>query len=77
MGCHGAIEIYLRGSLEKTPVIDLDDEYQEGDLCWLETPVNPMGVSRWVNVYGLPYTVPLTATETSDIQYYANKVLAA
>lgn len=46
MGCHGAIRIYLRGRSENTPIIDLDDEYQEGDLCWLETPVNPTGVSR-------------------------------
>jgi len=27
-------------------VIDIDDEFQEGDLCWLETPLNPTGVSR-------------------------------
>lgn len=46
MGSHGAIEVYLRGRFEKTSVIDLDDDYQEGDLCWLETPVNPTGVSR-------------------------------
>jgi len=46
MGCHGAIEVYLRGRFEKTPIIDLEDEYQEGDLCWLETPVNPTGDSR-------------------------------
>jgi cystathionine gamma-synthase len=26
--------------------IDLDDEYQPGDLCWLETPVNPSGEAR-------------------------------
>lgn len=46
MGCHGAIEVYRRGRFEETPTIDLEDEYQEGDLCWLETPVNPRGVSR-------------------------------
>ncbi|KAG8217580.1 Cys/Met metabolism PLP-dependent enzyme-domain-containing protein [Butyriboletus roseoflavus] len=51
MGCHGAIEVYLRGRFEKTPIIDLEDEYQEGDLCWLETPVNPAGVSRDIQYY--------------------------
>lgn len=45
-GCHGAIDVYLKGRFEKTPIIDLEDEYQEGDLCWLETPVNPTGESR-------------------------------
>lgn len=28
------------------PLIDLDDNYPEGTLCWLETPVNPTGESR-------------------------------
>lgn len=28
------------------PLIDLDEEYPEGTLCWLETPVNPYGESR-------------------------------
>lgn len=46
VGCHGAIDVYLRGRFEKTPIIDLEDEYQEGDLCWLETPLNPTGESR-------------------------------
>jgi hypothetical protein len=27
--------------------IELDDEYEEGDLCWLETPLNPTGESRY------------------------------
>jgi cystathionine gamma-synthase len=46
MGCHGAMDVYLKGRFENTPIIHLDDEYQEGDLCWLETPLNPTGESR-------------------------------
>lgn len=73
MGCHGAIRVYLRGRFEETPIIDLEDEYREGDLCWLETPVNPTGVSRCVKIWGFVCSVHLTA-RTSDIQYYADKV---
>ncbi|KAF8447887.1 Cys/Met metabolism PLP-dependent enzyme-domain-containing protein [Boletus edulis BED1] len=51
MGCYGAIGVYLRGRFEETPIIDLEDEYQEGDLCWLETPVNPTGESRDIQYY--------------------------
>ncbi|KIL00907.1 hypothetical protein PAXRUDRAFT_821101 [Paxillus rubicundulus Ve08.2h10] len=51
MGCHGAINVYLKGRFEKTPIIRLDDEYQEGDLCWLETPLNPTGESRDIQYY--------------------------
>ncbi|KAH7921073.1 cystathionine gamma-synthase [Leucogyrophana mollusca] len=51
MGCHGSIAVYLKGRFENTPVIDLDDEYQEGDLCWLESPVNPLGESRDIKYY--------------------------
>lgn len=46
IGCHAAIDIYGRGRSEQTTMIDLEDEYQEGDLCWLETPLNPTGESR-------------------------------
>ncbi|KAF9227840.1 cystathionine gamma-synthase [Gyrodon lividus] len=73
MGCHGAMDVYLKGRLEKTPLISLDDEYQEGDLCWLETPLNPTGESRQV----IPCTfVNPSNGETSDIQYYADKIHA-
>ncbi|KAF8559646.1 cystathionine gamma-synthase [Imleria badia] len=51
MGCHGAIEVYLKGRFEETPIIDLEDGYQEGDLCWLETPLNPTGESRDIQYY--------------------------
>ncbi|KAF9233598.1 Cys/Met metabolism PLP-dependent enzyme-domain-containing protein [Melanogaster broomeanus] len=50
-GCHGSMEVYLKGRFEETPIISLDDEYQEGDLCWLETPLNPTGESRDIQYY--------------------------
>lgn len=27
-------------------VIDLDDEYREGDIVWFESPMNPTGEVR-------------------------------
>jgi cystathionine gamma-synthase len=48
MGCHGSISTYIKGRFTDTPIIGLDDEFQEGDLCWLESPLNPTGVSRQV-----------------------------
>ncbi|KAJ8585570.1 cystathionine gamma-synthase [Rhizopogon salebrosus TDB-379] len=51
MGCHGAISTYVRGRFTDTPIIGLDDEFQEGDLCWLESPLNPTGESRDIKYY--------------------------
>jgi len=51
-GTHHVISIYqkTRGDLE---VIDLEDRFQAGDVCWLETPLNPTGearsVVRWIS----------------------------
>lgn len=45
-GCHATIEVYKKSRDKELKIIDLDDEYQPGDLCWLETPVNPTGESR-------------------------------
>lgn len=47
MGCHAAIDIYFQGRAGNKSVISVDDDFQEGDLCWLETPVNPTGMSRY------------------------------
>ena len=47
-GVHGTIEVYKKARQGDLKVIGLDDEYQEGDLCWLETPLNPTGESRYV-----------------------------
>ena len=51
MGVHRAVRQFERirgGDLE---VIDIDDEFQEGDLCWIETPMNPTGESRNIQYY--------------------------
>jgi len=49
-GCHVVLEVYKR-SCPELVLIDLDDEYQQGDLCWLETPLNPKGISRSIQYY--------------------------
>jgi len=49
-GCHATIDLYKRSHGDCIQVIDLDDNFQTGDLCWLETPVNPTGEARSVTV---------------------------
>lgn len=44
-GVHNGIHIYKRVKPD-VQVISIDDEFQPGDLCWLETPLNPTGESR-------------------------------
>lgn len=59
-------------------LIDLDAEYKPGDLCWLETPVNPLGEARLVAcVIGyicLGFIKAGLFHGTRDIKYYADKV---
>lgn len=50
-GCHASLELYGKSTGSNVQVIDLDDEYAPGDLCWLETPVNPTGESRDIQYY--------------------------
>ncbi|KAJ4466493.1 Cys/Met metabolism PLP-dependent enzyme-domain-containing protein [Lentinula aciculospora] len=50
-GCHQTIEIYKKCRDITIEVIDLDDEFKPGDLCWVETPVNPTGESRDIQYY--------------------------
>ncbi|EGO21041.1 hypothetical protein SERLADRAFT_475678 [Serpula lacrymans var. lacrymans S7.9] len=50
-GCHASIAVYAKNRFEPTPIIGIDDEFQEGDLCWVETPVNPTGESRDIQYY--------------------------
>ncbi|KAG1834354.1 Cys/Met metabolism PLP-dependent enzyme-domain-containing protein [Suillus subalutaceus] len=50
-GCHGAISTYTKGRFADTPIVGLDDEFQEGDLCWLESPLHPTGESRNIQYY--------------------------
>jgi hypothetical protein len=45
-GCHATIAVYKKTKGVDMEVIGLDEEYQPGDVCWLETPVNPTGESR-------------------------------
>lgn len=45
-GVHMTLDVYQKSSNDKIEIIDLDDEYKEGDLCWLETPLNPTGEAR-------------------------------
>jgi len=51
MGVQQAVQQFKgirNGDLE---VIDIDDEFRDGDLCWIETPVNPTGESRNIKYY--------------------------
>lgn len=51
MGVKQAIQQFKRirnGDLE---VIGIDDEFRHGDLCWVETPMNPIGESRNIQYY--------------------------
>ena len=50
-GCHVALSVYTRGRDAEVQVIDLDDEYQPGDMCWLETPPNPTREARDIQYY--------------------------
>ncbi|PPQ64703.1 hypothetical protein CVT24_008330 [Panaeolus cyanescens] len=50
-GCHMTIEVYKRQKGGDVKLIDLDDEYLPGDICWLETPLNPTGESRNIQYY--------------------------
>ena len=45
-GCHATIDVFKRSRNGNLPIIGIDDEFQPGDLCWLETPLNPTGEAR-------------------------------
>jgi cystathionine gamma-synthase len=45
-GSPATIDVFRKGKGSQFEMIDLDDEYRPGDLCLLETPVNPTGDSR-------------------------------
>ncbi|KAJ7744539.1 Cys/Met metabolism PLP-dependent enzyme-domain-containing protein [Mycena maculata] len=49
-GCHAMIQVYLKAA-SHVKIIKLDDEFENGDLCWLETPLNPSGESRDIQYY--------------------------
>ncbi|PCH35742.1 PLP-dependent transferase [Wolfiporia cocos MD-104 SS10] len=50
-GFHNTIDVYKRSRSGDLPLIGLDDELQPGDLCWLETPLNPTGEARDIKYY--------------------------
>lgn len=50
-GVHNTILIYKKTRGLDFEIIDLDDEYRPGDLCWLETPLNPTGEARDIQYY--------------------------
>ncbi|KAI0722875.1 cystathionine gamma-synthase [Earliella scabrosa] len=50
-GCHATIDVFKRSRNGNLPIIGIDDEFQPGDLCWLETPLNPTGEARDIKYY--------------------------
>ncbi|KXN83716.1 hypothetical protein AN958_00858 [Leucoagaricus sp. SymC.cos] len=49
-GCHQCVAIYRR-SCPEVEVIDIDADFKAGDLCWIETPLNPYGICRDIQHY--------------------------
>ena len=43
---HLVVKSYVEG--RPVEIIGIDDEFQAGDVCWLETPLNPTGEARSV-----------------------------
>ncbi|KAJ7254430.1 cystathionine gamma-synthase [Mycena rebaudengoi] len=50
IGSRLTLQIYLKSAIH-VKVISIDDEFQPGDVCWLETPLNPTGESRDIQYY--------------------------
>ncbi|KAI0693788.1 cystathionine gamma-synthase [Cytidiella melzeri] len=50
-GVHMSLNIYKLSRENGIEVIDIDDEYKKGDVCWLETPLNPTGEARNMQHY--------------------------
>ena len=68
------IEVYKRSKDVNLEIVSLDDELKPGDVCWLETPLNPTGEARYARLFisFLRETNDLFAFR--DIKYYADKV---
>ncbi|KAF8751116.1 Cystathionine gamma-synthase [Rhizoctonia solani] len=49
-GVHVSIEVYKK-SRPDLELIDIDDEFRPGDVCWIETPLNPTGEARNLKHY--------------------------
>lgn len=50
-GTHNSIDVYQQSRDVPVEIIGLDDEYQEGDVVWLETPLNPTGEASDIQHY--------------------------
>lgn len=50
-GVFGSISVYARARGAPVPLIGLEDDFQEGDLAWVETPLNPTGEARDMTFY--------------------------
>ena len=48
---HLVVKSYVKG--RPVEIIGIDDEFQAGDVCWLETPLNPTGEARSVSVFSI------------------------
>ena len=44
------LNMYKKSSTDPVEVIGIDDEFKPGDICWLETPLNPTGEARSANL---------------------------
>lgn len=69
-GFHNSISVYKKAN--KVKIIGLEDDFEEGTLCWLETPLNPTGESRLVP--SSSNHVVILWIYFRNIQYYADKV---
>ncbi|KAJ7068173.1 Cys/Met metabolism PLP-dependent enzyme-domain-containing protein [Mycena amicta] len=49
-GTKALLQVYLK-IVPDLKIINLDDEFQAGDLCWLETPLNPTGEAKDIRFY--------------------------
>jgi cystathionine gamma-synthase len=49
-GFHKTVELYSRVRVDME-IIGIDDDFKPGDVCWLETPLNPTGESRDIKYY--------------------------
>ncbi|KZW04137.1 cystathionine gamma-synthase [Exidia glandulosa HHB12029] len=50
-GSHASIAVYGKAAQRTVPLVPLDAKFEPGDVCWLETPVNPTGEARDIQHY--------------------------
>ncbi|CAE7056553.1 unnamed protein product [Rhizoctonia solani] len=49
-GVHVSIDVYKKTHPD-LELVDFDDEFKPGDICWVETPLNPTGEARNIKHY--------------------------